>query len=398
MTVYATINKEVIPYVCFGKKVTLEYLENSVKYQKSKLEKWLDVSDPSLPTILQAKKLAKCLHIPFASLYMNTNDIPIKSIPSVKNYRTISGNVPIDDSSLNIAICDVLLERDFLINQSGELKLSVPSLSIPQCKSGVPTDWAKMIRDHFSISSKDQFSFRSTRRFYLYLREKLENKGIFVQCFTDVPVEIVRGFAIFMPQLPIIGINDDDHTPAKSFSLIHELVHLIKRESSVCNNMYNTFAAQREEIFCNAVAGELLVPKEALAHFIQNSNYSKPYTVDTVTAIADKFSVSRNVIIRRLLDCRKISKSEYDTYSTIFIAENEQKKAEQRIASKLGINNGPRKNMSREAINRTSSAVCKTLYYGYGENVFSKREIAQHLGIAQKHVDSFLMEVSKWNS
>lgn len=39
-----------------------------------------------------------------------------------------------------------------------------------------------------------------------------------------------------------------------------------------------------------------------------------------------------------------------------------------------------------------------TLYYGYGEEIYSKRDIAQHLGIAQKHVDKFLMEVSRWNS
>ena len=43
------------------------------------------------------------------------------------------------------------------------------------------------------------------------------------------------------------------------------------------------------------------------------------------------------------------------------------------------------------------SAICKALYYGFAEEIYSKRDIAQHLGIAQKHVDKFLAEVSGWN-
>ncbi len=85
---YALINKEVLPFICTGKKVSIDYLYNCTKIQKTKIEKFLDVTDTTLPTILQAKKLAKCLRIPFVGLYMNTEDINIKSIPRIKNYRT----------------------------------------------------------------------------------------------------------------------------------------------------------------------------------------------------------------------------------------------------------------------------------------------------------------------
>jgi hypothetical protein len=61
MAVYALINKEVIPYVCTGKKVTKDFLHTATKLNMEKIEKWIDVNDPTLPTILQAKKLAKCL-------------------------------------------------------------------------------------------------------------------------------------------------------------------------------------------------------------------------------------------------------------------------------------------------------------------------------------------------
>ena len=265
MAIYALINKEVLPFVCTGKKVSVEFLHERTNFQIDKLNQWLDVADASLPTILQAKKLAKCLHFPFAGLYMNTEDINIKAIPSIRNFRTLDGSLNVDDSSFNIAICDVLQERNFLLEESTELGFPVTPFSAPSCITDNPIDWANAIRQHYVIDLREQYKCSSSSKFYLYLREKLEQKGVFVQCFTDVPVEVVRGFAIYEQELPIIGINDNDRPPAKSFSLIHELVHLIKRESSVCNVMYNTTSSQKEEVFCNAVAGELLVPKDALA-------------------------------------------------------------------------------------------------------------------------------------
>ena len=255
-----------------------------------------------------------------------------------------------------------------------------------------------MIREFYSIEISDQYKCSSPRQLYLYIREKVEHKGVFVQCFTDVPIELVRGFSIFEETLPIIGINDVDRPPAKTFSLIHELVHLLKRESSICNIMYNAISLQKEEVFCNAVAGELLVPREALRTILNNENYQKPYSLEVISTIAKKFSVSREVIIRRLLDCDKIDNVEYDTYAEVFRKEIEKEREEQKIARKAGIKTGIPQSISREAIDRTSPTVCKTLYYGFVEEMYSKRDIAQHLGIAQKHVDKFLREVSKWNN
>lgn len=397
MVNHALINKEVLPYVCAGKKVSIEYLSNKTKFSMDKLHQWFDVDDDSLPTILQAKKLAKFLHIPFAGLYMNTGDISIKAIPRIKNYRTLDGTLSIDDSSFNIAICDVLLEKEFLIKESAELGLSIMPFSVPKFSTDDPMDWAHTIRKHYEIDLNDQYRCRTSRKFYLYLREKLEQKGVFVQCFTDVPIETARGFAIYEHDLPIIGINDEDRPPAKSFSMIHELVHLIKRESSVCNVMYNATSSQREEVFCNAVAGEFLVPQDALMIVLKNGGYKKPYSIDDIQIIADRFSASKEVIIRRLLDCGKINDTEYKTYSDDFRRMIEKEREDQKIARKAGLQTHFGKSVSRDAIDRTSSVVCKMLYFGYGEEIYSKRDIAQHLGIAQKHVDKILMEVSGWN-
>ena len=396
MTNYALINKEVIPFICDRKRVSTDYLVVKTGCKLERIRKWLDVKDPALPTINQAKKIAKALNIPFAGLYMNKDDIKISSIPKITNFRSLNGDVQIDDSSLNIAICGILNERDYVLSAIQEFEMQLPTLSLPTCDGAVES-FARSIREHFELDISRQFKCTSARQFYLLLRKHVEDKGIFVQCFVGVPVETARAFAIYKDHMPIIGLNDLDRSPAKSFSLIHELVHLINRESSLCNDMYNSMEVHKEEIFCNAVAGEVLVPKYELNNLLKHESDSN-IDLYMIRWLADKFSVSREVIIRRLLDLNHITKAEYSAFSETFVSELESNREEQKTLREMGLSKGIPRNISREAIDRFSTTTCYALLYGYAENFYSKRDIALHLGIAQKHVDSFLKEVSGWSS
>ena len=114
--------------------------------------------------------------------------------------------------------------------------------------------------------------------------------------------------------------------------------------------------------------------------------------------MAKKFSVSKEVIIRRLLDIGYIDDTVYETYVDEFRRDVELQKEERRIAKQEGRTlPGPKRVMHREAIDRTSTAVCKVLFHGYGNDIYSKQDIARHLGISQKHVNKFLSEVSSWS-
>lgn len=394
--IYAQINKNTLAYIFEGKKVSRDYVVSKTGIKSEKLDRWLNATDTLLPTINQAKSIASCLHIPFAGFYMNPEHVKLKSIPAVKNYRTLYGGVAMDDSAINIAMMDLLRERDFLLESSKENDISLPTFNFSITIREDPVLWARKIRELFDIKLEAQYKCTSSRRFYLYLREKIEAAGIFVHCFTDVPMETARALAIYDRDMPIIGINDEDRPPAKSFSMIHELVHIFKRESSLCNDMRS---AHREEVFCNAVAGELLVPKDALESTIKIKDMQKPYRKQDIESLADKFSVSKEVIIRRLLDTGHIDETVYETYADEFRRDVELQKEERKIAKQEGRSlPGPKKVVSREAIDRTSAAVCKVLCRGYGNEIYSKQDIARHLGISQKHVNKFLMEVASWNS
>ena len=164
----------------------------------------------------------------------------------------------------------------------------------------------------------------------------------------------------------------------------------------MCNDMVTSFSAQQEEVFCNAVAGEVLVPEQAIKTLVRNHKI-KDFTEDNIASLADVFCVSKEVISRRLLDIGKISQTEYDTFILEFKRTFDMEKEIEREKRKASGNNGFR-NITRETIDKTSGSLFQTLYRGYGEGLVDRQDIARYLRIDQKHISNILREVSQWSN
>lgn len=393
MYIYARINKNTLKFIREKKAVSFDYITKITKYPKEKISLWEDESVEKLPTINQAKSIAKCYRIPFAGLYMNSTDINVKHLPTMRNLRTLP-DANVDNSALNLAIADVLNARELLIETKKELKEQIPSFSFSNQNSDNASVMAQTIRNAIGLTSDIQYKCASSRKLYLFIRNSVENCGIFVHCFTGVEVDNARGFAIYDDILPIIGLNNDDRYPAKTFSIIHELVHLLRRSSAICNEIIGSFSSQSEEVFCNAVAGETLVPKNNLLRQIGNRT-SIEIDLTVIEKLANQFSVSKEVICRRLLDLGKISQTDYNSFSlaikTSFENEKEQMREYRKITGK-----GIPRNIPRETIDKNSTALCRTFYNGFREGYFDKQDISRYLGIKQNHIDKFMWEVAKW--
>jgi Zn-dependent peptidase ImmA (M78 family) len=390
--VYAKINKETIGFICSQIGVTVSFLSQKTGYTEDSINAWLDTSSNAFPTIGQAKKLAKALKVPFAGLYINKKFIPIKKLPPLRNLRTLTiGNV-VDDSSLNLAVVELIRYHDFLTSSESEMEIEVVPLSLPSIPDTTNApEYAKSIREFFDIKLDDQFYLTSSRKFYLYVRQKVESKGIFVHCFTGVDVDTARGISIFNDTAPIIGVNANDWYPAKTFSIIHELVHILKRQSTLCNEMVASFSSSSEEVFCNAVAGNMLVPTDSLNAYL-NINKITTISYNDIETMAKKYCISKEVISRRLLDIERITPNEYDT----FVYEIQQNFLLQRNERRDGNGRKIYKNISREAIDKTSSMICHILLIGYSNEYFSMQEVSGFLGIKEQHIPKFLTEVAKW--
>jgi Zn-dependent peptidase ImmA (M78 family) len=81
-----------------------------------------------------------------------------------------------------------------------------------------------------------------------------------------------------------------------------------------------------EEIFCNRVAAEVLVPQKNFLETINSSEFI--LSVESVSKVARGYGVSDEVIMRRLLDFNRISKSDYEKFRTATREKWENKKEE----------------------------------------------------------------------
>lgn len=388
--VYALINKDTLRFIRATKQISTDYIERVTKIKAEKLFVWEDPTSEKFPTINQAKALAKCYRVPFAGFYMDKEDINIKHLPAIINRRTMFGTT-FDDTAVNLALIDLLNDRDFYLETKELLNESIPIFDFKPVGKTV-TEWAREIRDFFGIDLAEQYRTPSKRQLFLYIRDKVERKGIFIQGFRKVNISELRGVAIFDNLMPIIGVNEEDRPPAKTFTIIHELVHIIRRTSAICNALFDSI--DDEEVFCNAVAGETLVPRIELIHSLKNCNI--PIDIKKVDSLADKFSVSSDVIARRLLDIGKCNHTWYKAITEELERRIFQDRENRRSARKMGVSVTIPRNMPREAIDRTSTDMCRLLLRGYSVDLFDKVDVSAHIGIGVKHIDKFMMEVLAW--
>ena len=161
-------------------------------------------------------------------------------------------------------------------------------------------------------------------------RKAIENGGIFVFKDTFKQSEI-SGFCLEHPELPLVMINNSTTKTRQIFSLLHELAHVLMGRRAI-----STFddaplrqlppAEQRIERFCNRIAAEILVPARDFAA----QAAGLPHNVETLapdrfTALAHRYCVSREVILRQFRDAGRVSQTFYEQRKREWDGQRDQK-------------------------------------------------------------------------
>jgi Zn-dependent peptidase ImmA (M78 family) len=155
--------------------------------------------------------------------------------------------------------------------------------------------------------------------------------GQWRQVFADVGIAVFKdsfreegysGFCLYDEEFPLIYVNNTTAKTRQIFTLFHELAHLFFGTSGI-DAIKDDFIKrlprndQRIEVACNRFAAEFLFPQSLFETEMERREPSE----STVEQLADLYKVSREFVLRRLMDKGLVSQEEYESLSETWAAQ-----------------------------------------------------------------------------
>ncbi len=184
-----------------------------------------------------------------------------------------------------------------------------------------PAKVAAEVRAYLDVSVDDQRTWRGVAAALDAWRECIEVHGIFV-FKASFPQREVSGFCLYGDEFPVIYLNNSVAKTRQIFTLFHELAHLLLRTDGITkrDDSYISLLRGEErevEVFCNAFAGEFLVPQGSLSALMGRGVPSD----ELIEHEARSLKVSREVVLRRLLDLGVVSRAHYEEKAAEWTAD-----------------------------------------------------------------------------
>ncbi|MEQ1945048.1 XRE family transcriptional regulator [Mesorhizobium sp. VNQ89] len=233
---------------------------------------------------------------------------------------------------------------------------------------------ASAIREYLGVTRTGQQGWRA--KAFDNWRTAIESKDVLVFMVPRLALTEMRGVAIAETQLPIILINSKDRTNGRTFTLLHEFSHLVVRASGISGIDFVAPqpASAIVEQFCNAVAGATLVPAEWLLseQLVRAKGNAITWDDEELAALASRFGVSREVVLRRLLTLGRTTQAFYESRRASFQAEYDA------LADKRS-SGGPERHLV--VLSQLGRNFTQLVFQGYYDRALTLRDVANHLNM-----------------
>ncbi|MAT96873.1 MAG: peptidase [Anaerolineaceae bacterium] len=230
-------------------------------------------------------------------------------------FRTLANQKPTLSPKLKALIQRAEKQREIYLSLREELDdadwvhFTPPNLA----KTNLP-EAAHLVRQWLGLAAENNFET---------YRTAVEAQGILVfqsngysgkwQIAKNDPI---LGFTLYDPSCPVIVIKKQRSKTRQTFTLMHELGHLLLHKASAIDDeqdIYDPHTTREQE--ANAFAGQLLVPHSFLATIADSERPDKVAQYDEWLAQPRQvWGVSSEVILRRLLDVGRLSQDKYQAY------------------------------------------------------------------------------------
>lgn len=340
-----------------------------------KLEEW--EGGTARPTLNQLEAFARAAHVPIGYLFLP--EPPEEPLP-IPDFRTVDGpgvRRPSPNLLDMIYACQERQSwyREFSLASRMREAAFVDSARLDQRPEDVAADMATRLG--FDLAARAACrTWEEALRLFIGQAERL---GVLVMVSGIVlsnthralDFEEFRGFALADRRAPLVFINGTDTKSGQMFTLAHELAHLWLGASALSDaSGAPLLGYRREEVWCNGVAAELLVPLAALQPAVRPG---EPLG-EATQRLARQFKVSGLVVLRRLLDVGAITR---DTFGKAWASERERLRAMADVADAGG------GNFYRTTLSRVGRRFARALVESTLEGQTLYRDAFRMLGVAK---------------
>jgi len=369
------INPDVLKWARTSLRLSLEEGAQRLgaKFEVEVLQAW--ENEEGSPTYPQLEKLAHEIYKrPVAVFFFPS--VPKEETPATE-FRTLPDNVADELPPEIIKLYRKAKLFQLYIEELYEGEKSVTTSLLDAFELNEKSEFplsTKAIRKALGVSIEEQSEWRSAETAFKKWRDALEANGvcIFKDGFRN---DGYSGFCLYHQKYPIIFVNNSMSDSRQVFTLFHELGHLLYHSGGIdfrSREAVRFFQGHylNVEVSCNRFANEFLVPQEVFDSFeprISKADFEK---------LADYFSVSREVILRKYLDRGLVDADYYEKMASEWAAQ----------AKKKGEPGG---NYYYNQRTYLGERYINLVYERYYQNRISVDSVAEYLNIKVKNLPTF---------
>lgn len=383
--VKAFINPAVLVWARMSAGYDLATVAAKLALDEERLATWESGGDQ--PTIPQLRKLADLYKRPLAVLYLPE---PPMTFQPMHDFRRLpeSGSRHFSPA-LTLEIWRAHQRHELALEMLAETGEVPPTFSLHTALGADVDQVGDTIRRALEVDYRTQSSWRDPRVAFLAWRSRIEALGVLIFQTSTVERDEASGFAYWAETLPFIVVNRKDAYARRNFSLLHELAHLMLRQSGVSDLDVDAPRSEddaRIEVFCNEVAAATLVPR---AQFLSEALVSEKgagrheWPEETIKELATIYGVSREAVVRRLLTFNRTTATFYRQKRAQYAAEFREQLAAQKAAS---AHKPIPRNMPRETVADLGRTLVRLILENYHQDRLSLSEVSGYLGVKTRHL------------
>lgn len=334
----------------------------------------------SRPTYLQLERLAyKIYKRPLAVFFFPE---PPEEAAAAESFRSLSPEIAAGLSP----------RMHYLLRRAKALQFSITDLAgdrgsgarfLPDAmQAGAgrsPAAAAAEARRHLGVSLDQQRGWPDMETALKRWREQVEDCGVFV-FKDDFKDDEISGFCLHHEAFPLIYINNNQPKSRQIFTLFHELAHILQETGGV-DFRDDRFpaglsrGARAVETACNRFAAELLVPARDFREL--TDRWDAAGIEAGIEGLAERYCVSREVVLRRFLDAGRVSQAFYERRVSEWAQASPKKSA----------GGGGDWNFNHNAY--MSAAFLKLAFHRYARGRITADQLSDYIGVKAANLGRF---------